>query len=172
MNGYRAPSWSITTQSIWALDILQECGFSYDSSVFPIHHDIYGLPGAQRFPYVHILANKTKLPEFSPTTVQGAGMVLPAAGGGYLRLMPVWYTDRAFRQTDAEGQKVIVYFHPWELDPEQPRIEASFRSRFRHYTNLKHMESRLQHLMQSYKFKPLGEFVKQLHPTLPLARAA
>ncbi|HKU23860.1 MAG TPA: polysaccharide deacetylase family protein, partial [Candidatus Sulfotelmatobacter sp.] len=83
VSGYRAPSWSITAQSQWALSILQQCGFTYDSSVFPIHHDIYGLPGAQRFPYEHVLANGSRLPEFPPTTIKIGKMILPAAGGGY-----------------------------------------------------------------------------------------
>lgn len=116
--------------------------------------------GARRFPYEHVLANGARFPEFPPTTVKVAGMILPAAGGGYLRLMPLSYTDMSFRQVRA-GEKVIVYFHPWELDPEQPRINARLRSRFRHYTNLAQMQSRVVHLLQTYKFRPLLEFTRQ-----------
>jgi len=171
VRGYRAPSWSITRQSLWALEILKELGFTYDSSVFPIHHDLYGLPGAKRFPYRHSFADAAVLPEFPPTTVKIAGATLPAAGGGYLRLMPLAYTDFAFRQVESAGEKVMVYFHPWEVDPEQPRIAARLKSRFRHYTNLKGMEDRIVHLLQNYKFKPFRDIIRSASHTDQMAIA-
>lgn len=157
--GYRAPSWSITRQSLWALNILQEFGFSYDSSIFPIHHDLYGVPGASRFPYVHVFPDGSRLPEFPPTTVRFAGATLPAAGGGYLRVLPLAYTDWAFRQIESADERVVVYFHPWELDPDQPRIRAKLKSRFRHYSNLDDMQSRITHLLETYAFAPFRDVV-------------
>ena len=151
--GYRAPSWSITRQSLWALDILAEEGFTYDSSIYPIHHDIYGVPGAKKFPYQHMCAGKRTLQEFPPATIKIAGGTLPAAGGGYLRIFPMAFTHWAFRQyVRRYGKPVVVYFHPWEIDPQQPRIEAGLRSRIRHYTNLNKMEGRLARLISTYPF--------------------
>lgn len=156
--GYRAPSWSVTRQSMWALDVLAELGFEYDSSIFPIHHDIYGVPGASRFAHVRRCANGMLLREFPPTTVRLAGMEFPAAGGGYLRILPVRFTNWAFRQIEAERQPVVVYFHPWELDPEQPRIPgARLRSRVRHYTNLSRMQDRIRLILKEYRFQPFRE---------------
>lgn len=156
--GYRAPSWSITRHSLWALDILAEEGFTYDSSIYPIHHDIYGVPGAKKFPYHHTCRGDRILHEFPPATVNFAGGTLPAAGGGYLRIFPMAFTHFAFRQyVERYGKPVVVYFHPWEIDPEQPRIKAGLRSRLRHYTNLRRMQGRLTRLMSSYRFHPFRE---------------
>lgn len=157
--GYRAPSWSITARSTWALEILAEEGFTYDSSIYPIHHDLYGYPGAQRFPY-EIPTPSGPLAEFPPSTTSICGTTLPAAGGGYLRILPFSYTRWAVRRLEAEGSRVIVvYFHPWELDPEQPRIAGRWKSRFRHYTNLAKMETRLRGLMGLYSFRPFAEIL-------------
>jgi polysaccharide deacetylase family protein (PEP-CTERM system associated) len=161
VQGYRAPSWSITRKSLWALDTLQDLGFAYDSSIFPIHHDLYGVPGARRFPYAHVFADGSRLPEFPPTTVRLAGATLPAAGGGYLRFLPLAYTDWAFHQIEDDHQRVVVYFHPWELDPEQPRIQARLKSRFRHYSNLKGMQAHVEHLLENYSFVPFRDVVAQ-----------
>jgi polysaccharide deacetylase family protein (PEP-CTERM system associated) len=157
--GYRAPSWSITKDCLWALDILAEEGFTYDSSIFPIHHDLYGVPNGQRFPYTHQLKNGLSLGEFPPTTVRLMGQNLPAAGGGYLRIFPLEYTHWVFRKFQEERERVVVYFHPWELDPEQPRMREKLKSRLRHYTNLGDMKNRLELLLQTYAFQPLGELV-------------
>jgi polysaccharide deacetylase family protein (PEP-CTERM system associated) len=159
--GYRAPSWSITKECLWALDILAEEGFAYDSSIYPIHHDLYGVPGAQRFPYAHQLEGSRTLLEFPPTTVRLLGQSLPAAGGGYLRILPLAYTRWVFREFEQEyRERVVVYFHPWELDPEQPRIRDKWKSRLRHYTNLKKMERRLESLLENYSFRPFNEPVE------------
>lgn len=169
--GYRAPSWSITAQSLWALDVLAEEGFLYDSSIFPIRHDLYGIPGAKRFPYRPPTARST-LMEFPPATVQIMGNTLPAAGGGYLRIFPLAYTQWALRQLEREfaGEGVaVVYLHPWEIDPEQPRIAAQLKSRFRHYTNLHRMEPRLRALLNNFRFEPFREVVA---PAVMAAAAA
>jgi polysaccharide deacetylase family protein (PEP-CTERM system associated) len=154
VRGYRAPSWSITAKSLWALEILAEEGFSYDSSIFPIRHDIYGYPGAKRVPHEIGKPGGRRLLEYPPATVQIFGRTLPAAGGGYLRIFPPAYTRWAVRRlAEEDGRAVVVYFHPWELDPEQPRIAGPLKSRFRHYTNLGRMEARLRDLLARYKFE-------------------
>ena len=176
--GYRAPSWSITKDCLWALDVLAEEGFTYDSSIYPIHHDLYGVPGARRFPYTHRLKDGHSLLEFPPATVQVLGQNLPCAGGGYLRIFPLAYTHWAFRKFQEDyGKRVVVYFHPWELDPEQPRIREKLKSRLRHYTNLDKMTDRLEILLQTYSFQPFRELVSvkrdsSLQTTGETARAA
>ncbi|MCU1254529.1 MAG: hypothetical protein JWM83_828 [Candidatus Angelobacter sp.] len=158
ITGYRAPSWSITKSCLWALDILAEEGFAYDSSIYPIHHDLYGVPGAQRFPYTHACANGMGLREFPPATLRFLGTNFPAAGGGYLRIFPSAITELAFRTFENNyRERVVVYLHPWELDPEQPRINGSMKSRFRHYTNLGRMHAKLQSVLRRHKFQPFQD---------------
>ncbi len=160
--GYRAPSWTITNRCMWALDILAEMGFLYDSSIFPIRHDIYGVPGAHRLPYTWSCGNGKNLREFPPATVRIAGLTLPAAGGGYLRILPIRYNEFAFRQMITKHQQsVVVYFHPWELDPDQPRIRAKPRSTFRHYTNLGKMQGRVRKLLEQYSFGTFRSVLEQ-----------
>ena len=159
--GYRAPTWSITKDCLWALEILAEEGFQYDSSIYPIHHDLYGGPHAQRFAYTHKLSHGRGLREFPPATVRLGKWNFPAAGGGYLRIFPFAYTEWVFRRFETqEHQPVVVYFHPWEIDPEQPRLgEKKLRSRFRHYTNLEKMEDRLRTLLERYSFQSFRELL-------------
>jgi polysaccharide deacetylase family protein (PEP-CTERM system associated) len=157
VNGYRAPSWSITKSCVWALDILAEEGFTYDSSIYPIHHDLYGVPGAQRFPYTHACSNELTLREFPPATLRFLGTNFPAAGGGYLRIFPSAFAELAFRTFEKNGERVVVYLHPWELDPEQPRIQGPLKSRVRHYTNLKHMHAKLDTVLSRRKFQPFKD---------------
>jgi polysaccharide deacetylase family protein (PEP-CTERM system associated) len=173
--GYRAPSWSITKECLWALEILSEEGFTYDSSIYPIYHDLYGIPGAQRFPYRHRLKDDRSLLEFPPTTARLWGQNLPGAGGGYLRILPLAYTRWIFRQLDEEcGERVVVYFHPWELDPEQPRVQGKWKSRVRHYTNLHKMNGRLESLLESYSFQPFSKLIQswRVAKELPILETA
>ncbi len=171
VHGYRAPSYSITRKSLWALDVLVEEGFSYDSSIFPIFHDIYGIPGAERF--VHeIQTGSGKLTEFPITTFPlnfgKWNWQLPIAGGGYLRLFPAPLVVWALKQVnEQEQQPAVVYFHPWELDPKQPRIKAGIKSTFRHYLNLNKMEGKITYLMDNLKFAPMQEVLKQKKLTYP-----
>ncbi len=160
--GFRAPAFSITKQSLWALDILKKNGLRYDSSIFPLAaHDRYGIPDAQRF------AHRTEvgLWEFPVSTLRLARWNLPVAGGGYFRLYPAWLTRFAIRRINAGGNPAVVYLHPWEFDPEQPRVEnASALSKFRHYVNLDRTESRLRRLLKEFRFAPLREvFAPQLN---------
>ena len=168
VRGYRAPTWSVTAKTLWALEILADEGFAYDSSVFPIRHDLYGIPGAPRAPHEHTLASGRRLPEFPPTTVRVAGMTLPAAGGGYLRLLPLAYSRwalRRVRQNDAAPG--MVYVHPWELDPEQPRMAAPALSRLRHYTNLDKTEERLDALLREHRFGPIAAWLDAAEQPAP-----
>jgi polysaccharide deacetylase family protein (PEP-CTERM system associated) len=150
--GYRAPSFSITSRSVWALDILAQLGFRYDSSVFPVKHDTYGVPDSPRRPF-RVETPFGPIVEFPMATFRfGPGPNLPVAGGGYLRMFPFSYTRVGVRRAWTEGLPVVSYIHPWEIDPEQPRIAASLKSRLRHYTSLGKTETRLRKLLS------LGEF--------------
>lgn len=154
--GYRAPTYSIVARSLWALDILAELGFTYDSSIFPIHHDRYGIPDAPRFPF-RIQTGAGPLFEFPITTFRVRNHNLPVGGGGYLRLLPAWYTKLGVRRVEREGLPVIAYIHPWEVDPEQPRLPGGLTSRLRHYTNLSRTYRRLDHLLQQTSFTSFRE---------------
>ena len=156
--GYRAPSFSITPRSLWALDVLAEEGYAYDASVFPIHHDRYGLPGAPRHPY---RLEGQPMAEAPGSTVSFGPITVPVAGGGYFRLFPYRVTRWAIRRLNRrEGQPAVVYLHPWEIDPEQPRIAAGLVSRFRHYQNLSRTEPRLRRLLRDFSFAPLADVLR------------
>jgi polysaccharide deacetylase family protein (PEP-CTERM system associated) len=163
--GYRAPSYSITGKSLWALDILAEEGFSYDSSIFPIIHDIYGIPGGKRF--IHdIVTQGGNIKEFPistfPLKIGWWHYRMPIAGGGYLRLFPAPLIGRAINYINIrERQPTVVYFHPWEIDPDQPRIRARLKSRFRHYLNLDRMEAKIRFLLNNIKFSPMRDIWDQ-----------
>jgi len=245
VEAFRAPSFSITQQSLWALDILIEEGFRYDSSIFPVYHDHYGIPDAQRFPYAipygnggpgakcqecqepgvesqqpppdshipppashtahpasHIAhpasrithhpspithhpsrtahhASRTAHPaaradeppastaphlyEFPPTVYRRWGLNIPVAGGGYFRLYPFALTRRWLGRINAvERQPFVFYIHPWELDPDQPRLPAKWKSRFRHYQNLRHTERKLNRLLSTFRFGTLSQCLCQI----------
>jgi polysaccharide deacetylase family protein (PEP-CTERM system associated) len=152
--GYRAPSFSLIKGTEWAHEILGELGFAYDSSVCPIKHDLYGNAAAPRTP--HRIA--TGLLELPVATLAIAGSNFPVGGGGYLRILPYAYTRWGLtRLNKKENFRAIVYLHPWEIDPEQPRIRASFRSRFRQYTCLSTTTRKLQRLLKSFRFAPIVE---------------
>jgi polysaccharide deacetylase family protein (PEP-CTERM system associated) len=160
VSGYRAPSWSITKACLWALDILAEEGFTYDSSIYPIHHDLYGVPGARRFPYTHACANGLSLREYPPATLRLLGTNFPVAGGGYLRIFPSACTELAFRTfEDTYHERVVVYLHPWELDPEQPRIRGPLKSRLRHYTNLDRMSAKVGAVLSRHRFERFSDMM-------------
>ena len=152
VRGYRAASYSITRRSLWALDILAEAGFDYDSSIFPVRHDRYGIPDSPEFPYVLDTPEGHKLVEFPLSTAKFMKYKLPIAGGGYFRLYPYWLSRAGLRQINRKEKPFIFYLHPWEVDPEQPRISASRLSRFRHYNNLDKCEDRLRQLTSDFQF--------------------
>ena len=150
VRGYRAPSFSIGHGNLWAFDVLARAGHRYSSSIFPIHHDHYGMPDAPRFPH----ARSSGLLEIPATTIRMGGMNLPASGGGYFRLLPYRLSRWMIRRVNAvDRQPAIFYFHPWELDHEQPRIPGiSAKTRFRHYVNLHRVEPRLNRLLADFRW--------------------
>jgi polysaccharide deacetylase family protein (PEP-CTERM system associated) len=166
VRGYRAPSFSITARSLWALDILIEEGFTYDASIFPIRHDRYGIPSAPRHPHTitHSQGSGSLL-EVPGSTVSLAGLNLPVGGGGYFRILPYWWTRTGIRRlNEHEGRPAIVYLHPWEVDPDQPRLAGSRLSRFRHYRNLEETEPRLRRLLRDFRFGSIADTILQRDP--------
>lgn len=153
--GYRAPAFSITRQSLWALDVLRDHGIVYDSSIFPlVAHDRYGINNADRF------ANKVYggLWEFPVSTIRLGKQNWPVAGGGYFRLFPLWITRQAIRHLNTSGHPAVIYLHPWEFDPDQPRMpNAPMFSRFRTYVNIRKTETRLRTLLSEFEFAPMCE---------------
>jgi len=163
---YRAPSFSIVQQSLWALEILIEEGFEIDSSIFPIYHDRYGIPDASPVP----CAMRTPagcIQEFPPTVWEIGRMRLPIGGGGYLRIFPEFYTRAGLRAVHRQGRPFQIYVHPWELDPDQPRLPARRVSRLRHYWNLEKTEARLKRLLARHRFGTLSAVLDQYRTTLP-----
>jgi polysaccharide deacetylase family protein (PEP-CTERM system associated) len=170
--GYRAPSYSITPKSLWALDILLEEGYQYDSSIFPIRHDRYGIPVSGRKPYF-IERSRGTLVEVPGSTTKVGPLNLPVAGGGYFRILPYWWTRWGIaRVNEREGRPAIFYLHPWEIDPEQPRLPAGRLSRFRHYRHLEDTEVRLRQLLTDFKFDAIEAVVAQTRLAMPGAGAA
>lgn len=149
--GYRAPTFSINTRNPWAFDVLTEQGYRYSSSIYPVRHDLYGVPDAPRFPF-H--PNNGPLLEIPMTTVRAAGRNFPCAGGGYFRLLPYEVYRAGLRRFNrADGAAGIFYTHPWEIDAEQPRVAAApFMARFRHYLNLTLMPGRLRQLLRDFEW--------------------
>jgi polysaccharide deacetylase family protein (PEP-CTERM system associated) len=164
--GYRAPSYSITSRSLWALDVLIEEGYQYDSSIFPIRHDRYGIPVSARRPY-RIDRKSGHLIEVPGSTTQVGAMNLPVAGGGYFRILPYawtrWGIDRVNR---LEQRPAVFYLHPWEIDPDQPRLNAGRVGQFRHYRNLSDTERRLRELLTDFQFDTVERLVAAARMTV------
>lgn len=156
IEGYRASTYSITKRSLWALDVLVEAGFKYDSSIFPIRHDLYGIPDAPQIPSRISTPKGASIIEFPMSTAPFFGQKLPVSGGGYFRLLPYWLTRAGLRKLNHSlGRPFIFYLHPWEVDPKQPRVRAGWKSRLRHYTNLEHTAQRLRQLLGEFRFAPV-----------------
>jgi polysaccharide deacetylase family protein (PEP-CTERM system associated) len=153
IRGYRAPSFSFTEETNWAFEVLPSLGFTYDSSVFPVtFHDRYGLHAAPRFAH----AVGESFLEIPLSTIRAMGCNWPVAGGGYFRLAPLRLTSWAIRRINRLGHPAVVYLHPWEFDPDQPRVpSASRRSKFRHYVNIHRTEARLRTLLTQFTFGPI-----------------
>jgi polysaccharide deacetylase family protein (PEP-CTERM system associated) len=170
VHGFRAPSYSVTPRSLWAIDVLIEEGYTYDASIFPIRHDRYGIPSSPRHPF-RFERNGRVLVEAPASTVRIGSMNLPIGGGGYFRILPYgwtrWGIDRVNR---VEKRPAIFYLHPWEIDPGQPPLRAGILSRFRHYHNLAATEQRLRRLLTDFKFGPLLGLVGALEPRAAEAR--
>ena len=159
--GYRAPSFSITKDTMWATQVLVEEGYIYDSSIFPVVHDRYGVPSAN--PELHQLSTASGLLwEVPPSTVKCLGIRLPVAGGGYFRLYPYPVLRALLRKLEGEGAPLVMYMHPWEFDPDQPRMEGSMVSRMRHYLNLDKTEGRMRALLEDFSFAPIRQVFPQI----------
>jgi len=157
VEGFRAASYSLVRTTPWAIDILIEAGFRYDSSIFPIRHDIYGIPGFSRSA-VRIQRPGGQIVEIPASTVRWLGRNWPVAGGGYFRLLPYRLTRRALRRINRrDALPAIVYLHPWELDFAQPRLPAPMKARFRQYTNLRNTRGRIESLLREFRFAPIRE---------------
>lgn len=158
VRGYRAPSFSINPHTPWAHEVMAEQGYSYSSSINPIKHDHYGWPDAPRFAF-HPLPD-SELVEIPVTTAMLGKKRIAAGGGGFFRLLPYSYSRWAIRQVNADARPGIIYFHPWEIDPDQPRVaNAPIKSKLRHYTNLDAMAGKLKRLMADFKWDRLDRIV-------------
>ena len=160
VTSYRAASYSITRASLWALDVLYEAGFRTDSSIFPIRHDRYGLLGGPLEPHCLELQNGGRLVEFPISTLKTAGVTVPVSGGGYFRLYPYALSRGLARRVNAQGRPFVFYLHPWEIDPEQPRVDVSGFTRFRHYNNLSKCRRRLEHLLTDFRFSTVTNCIE------------
>ncbi len=155
VKGYRATTFSVVQDTLWALDILIEEGFAYDSSIFPIHHDRYGIPKAERFPHQISRNGGGRILEFPLSTVRWAGYNIPIAGGGYLRFMPYCFIKKGIASLNKQQKPAIIYLHPWEIDPDQPRQAVGTLTRIRQYYNLDKMEGKLRQLLTDFQFAPI-----------------
>ena len=160
VHGYRAASFSVIRKTLWALDTLIDLGFHYDSSIFPIRHDRYGIPDASPEPGRVTAPSGRELVEFPMVPASIFGMKVPVCGGGYFRIFPYWLTRAGLRQINRRGRAFPFYLHPWEIDPEQPRIRVGALSRFRHYTNLHRCEARLHRVLTEFPFVPMREVLQ------------
>jgi polysaccharide deacetylase family protein (PEP-CTERM system associated) len=162
---YRSPSFSITERSLWALEILLEEGFDTDSSIYPVRHDRYGIPDAPVSPH-RIQTPSGQIREFPGLVSHVGGLRVPAGGGGYLRLFPWMLTQHLLKSIRREGRPLNIYIHPWEVDPDQPRISAGWKSRFRHYQNLKSTSGKLQNLLTEFRLTTMSDVLSSMD--LPL----
>ncbi len=162
--GYRAPSFSIVARSLWGLQVLVDLGFRYDSSIFPVRHDRYGIPSHPRFPHRMVTeggGRSGEIVEFPMTTARWGGLQLPVAGGGYLRLLSYRYIRWGLRRVNGEGQPAVFYLHPWELDPGQPRLPCGWKTRIRHYASLGRTAGSLKRLLGDFRFAPMADVLRE-----------
>lgn len=157
--GYRAACFSVTKSTLWALDVIKEAGFIYDSSIFPIWHDTYGIPDAPRFPHIR----DNGLIEIPPSTLRVFRYNIPFTGGGYFRIFPYWFTKIGISRLNRLGVPAVFYLHPWELDANTPRIgQADWRTRYRRYINLDKTQTRLNRLLSDFNFIPIEKYISHI----------
>jgi polysaccharide deacetylase family protein (PEP-CTERM system associated) len=171
VEGYRAPSFSITERSLWALEILAEEGFRFDSSIFPVRHHRYGVPDFPRSPVRLALPSGATIVEYPLTTLAWGPLRLPVAGGGYLRLFPFRLLRWGIERLVAAERPTVLYVHNWEIDPDQPRQDVPPLVRWNHYHNLGRTEGRLQTLLERISYGPLSEVIAELEGRARLATA-
>lgn len=161
IRGFRAPTFSIGEQNLWAFDILAELGFEYDSSIYPIWHDRYGIPNAPRTPFSVETKNNSKIVEFPMPTVKIKNKNIPFGGGGYLRLLPLWFTQWGIKKFNNEGNPAIIYMHPWEFDSEQPRVQLGKLQSFRHYGRIRKNQTKLSNLLKRFDWIAMEDYFKE-----------
>ena len=161
--GYRAPTFSVVGRTAWAIDVLVESGMQYDSSIYPIRHDRYGVPGAPRSPF-YASGGGREILELPPATLRVLSLIVPVGGGGYFRLLPLYWMERAIAQLDRQSAHpaVTLYFHPWEFDPAQPRLALPALSKFRTYIGIDRTRGRLQTLLAHHRFARAVDVAKRL----------
>lgn len=158
--GYRAPSWSVSPGMPWVFDVLSELGFKYDSSIFPVKHDLYGIPEGPRDAFKVACSGGGTLWEIPASTIRILGRNLPVGGGGYLRHSPYWYSRAMIRRLNAIGRPAVVYIHPWEFDPDPPRLDSlSPLQRFRTYSSTTVFLSKLSRLLDDFEFMAVEDYV-------------
>lgn len=162
VHGYRAASFSIIRDTLWALDDLIDLGFRYDSSIFAIRHDRYGIPDASPVPGRVTAPSGRSILEFPMAPANFFGLKIPVTGGGYFRILPYRLTLAGLRRINAAGRPFAFYLHPWEIDPGQPRIAVGMLSRFRHYTNLERCQERLRRLLGEFAFCPMEQLLRAI----------
>jgi polysaccharide deacetylase family protein (PEP-CTERM system associated) len=168
---YRAPSFSITERSLWALETLLQLGFTLDSSIYPGRNWLCGLPTAPRHPF-RIRIQGSELLEFPPPTRRIAGWTVPLTGGAYLRLLPYGFQVRGLNAMASRGETIVLYFHPWELDPNQPRIAGALGSRVYHFAGLARTERRLRRILRSFAFGKLSQLPSATVPVYEIASSS
>ena len=173
--GFRAPTFSIMRETAWAINVLADVGMKYDSSIFPVRHDRYGVPDAPRTPF-RVRGEQRELLELPPLTLRGFGANLPVAGGGYFRLFPLWVMERGLRQMARLPQSAsVLYFHPWEFDPDQPKLPLKRLAKFRTYVGIRRSRRRLARLLAQHRFGRMCDLADHFHrhwdelPTFRLA---
>ncbi|UCH33723.1 MAG: DUF3473 domain-containing protein [Armatimonadota bacterium] len=168
--GYRAASFSVVRRSLWALELLEEHGFEYDSSIFPIRHHRYGIPGSPDHPYRVAINGHSSFVEFPIPTMRWMGWQIGFSGGAYFRLLPYRVVAGGIRQLNARGHSAVVYLHPWELDPDHPRLPLPWSLRLRCYGNLGRTEGKLRRLLRDFEFAPVEAQLDRCHEALPCYR--
>jgi polysaccharide deacetylase family protein (PEP-CTERM system associated) len=161
IRGFRATSFSIIATNLWCLDVLIEEGFLYDSSIFPIYHDRYGIPNWQRFPH-RVCRNSGCIYELPPSTIRILGNNIPIGGGAYLRTFPLNFITRGIRRiNNKESQSAVIYIHPWEIDIEQPKVKVKKLTALRHYTGLRRFEAKIQKIIRDFKFETASTVINR-----------
>jgi len=164
VNGYRAATYSITNKSLWALDVLCEAGFKYDSSIFPIVHDRYGISGINTEPHVLVTEKNNSIVEFPISVYKNRLFNLPISGGGYFRLFPYFFTKNMLKSLNKKNKEFVFYIHPWEVDNKQPVVDDISRfTKFRHYNNIDQCKDRLEKLLQDFRFSTVTEVLGNLN---------
>lgn len=167
VTGYRAASFSVTAETLWALEVLHDLGFEYDSSIAPIHHASYGIPDAALRPHCRMMASGGMLIEVPPAALDLGAVRVPVGGGAYFRLWPYAFTRLAIRSINRRSEPFVFYLHPWEIDPEQPRVATHVLSRCRHYFNLSRTQARLRRMLDDFDFEPISSMLTRMGFSAP-----